>query len=91
VPAWMQAIADATGRPVELSTVADGAALGAAFVARMAIGLESSITDARRWAAVERIVEPNPAWTAALEDRYHRFLELADRPAPSRPDPGACR
>ncbi len=91
VPAWMQAIADATGRPVQLSKVADGAALGAAFVARMAVGLEPSITDARRWAAVERIVEPNPAWTAALEDRYHRFLELADRPGPRRPDPEACR
>jgi xylulokinase len=91
VPGWIQAIADATGQPVQLSKVADGAALGAAFVARMAVGLEPSITDARRWAAVERIVEPNPAWTAPLEDRYHRFLELADRPGPSRPDPGACR
>ena len=91
VPAWMQAIADATGRPVELSTVAEGAALGAAFLARMAVGLEPSITDARRWAAVGRIVESNPAWTAAMEDRYHRFLELADRPDSSRPEPEAWR
>lgn len=31
---WMQAIADATGRPVEVSRVAEGAALGAAFLGR---------------------------------------------------------
>src|SRR6516225_4575543 len=36
---WMQAIADATGRPVEVSAVAEGAALGAAFLGRMAAGL----------------------------------------------------
>ena len=79
---WMQAIADATGRPVEVSAVAEGAALGAAFLGRMAVGLESSIADAARWARVERGVEPQPAWAAAIEDRYHRFLELgASQPA----------
>lgn len=79
VQPWMQAIADATGRPVEVSRVAEGAALGAAFLARMAVGLESSIADAARWASTERIVEPHPAWAAAIEDRYRRFLELGDR------------
>jgi xylulokinase len=78
VPAWMQAIADATGRPVQLSKVADGAALGAAFLGRLATGAESSITDAARWAAVGRLVEPDPLWTNAVADRYGRFLELAD-------------
>jgi xylulokinase len=79
VASWMQAIADATGLPVEVSAVADGAALGAAFLARMAAGLESSITDAARWAAAERVVEPDPAWTNAVSDRYQRFLELTGR------------
>ncbi|KLO28948.1 xylulokinase [Mycobacterium haemophilum] len=78
---WMQAIADATGRPVHVSGVAEGAALGAAFLGRMAAGLESSITDAARWACTERIVEPHPAWAGAVADRYRRFLELADRPS----------
>ncbi len=78
---WMQAIADATGRPVEVSGVAEGAALGAAFLGRMAAGLESSIADAARWASTERIVEPQPAWTGAIEDRYRRFLDLGDRPS----------
>jgi xylulokinase len=83
VAPWLRAIADATGRPVEVSGVAEGAALGAAFLSRMAVGRESSITDAARWAAVERIVEPDPAWTGPMEDRYGRFLELADRPSRS--------
>jgi xylulokinase len=75
---WMQAIADATGLPVAVSGVPEGAALGAAFLARMAVGLESSISDAARWASVERTVEPNPGWTDPMEDRYQRFLELSD-------------
>lgn len=53
-----------------------GAALGAAFLARIAVGLETTIADAGRWARTERIVEPDPAWAAAVEDRYRRFLEL---------------
>ena len=74
---WMQAIADATGRPVQVSAVAEGAALGAAFLGRMAVGLESAITDAARWASVECVVEPLPAWVDPVEERYRRFLDLA--------------
>jgi sugar (pentulose or hexulose) kinase len=81
VQPWMQALADATGRPVEVSGVAEGAALGAAFLARMATGLESAITDAARWASTERVVEPQPTWAAAVADRYGRFLELGRRPS----------
>jgi xylulokinase len=78
---WMQAIADATGRPVEVSAVAEGAALGAAFLARMAAGLETTIADAGRWARTDRVVDPDPGWAAAIEDRYQRFLELGNRPS----------
>ncbi len=77
VQPWMQAIADATGRPLHLSGVAEGAALGAAFLGRMAVGAESAFTDAARWAATERVVEPSPAWVVPVQERYHRFLELA--------------
>ncbi|WP_370462672.1 xylulokinase [Mycobacterium sp. Marseille-P9652] len=73
---WMQAIADATGRPVEVSAVAEGAALGAAFLARIGAGLETTVADAARWARTERIAEPHPDWAAPVEERYHRFLEL---------------
>jgi xylulokinase len=81
VQPWMQAIADATGQPVAVSAVAEGAALGAAFLGRVAAGWETSITDADRWAAIDHTVQPDPAWTAAMEDRYGRFLELAARPS----------
>jgi xylulokinase len=84
---WLQAIADATGRPVEVSGVAEGAALGAAFLARMAAGLETTIADAGRWVRTERIVEPDPAWAAAVEDRYQRFLELGNRRCGAIPPP----
>jgi len=76
---WMQAIADATRRPVQVSAVAEGAALGAAFLGRIAVGLESTITDAARWASVDCVVEPHPAWVDPVEERYRRFLELALR------------
>src|SRR6185312_1219679 len=69
----------ATGRPVEVSGVAEGAALGAAFLARMAAGLETTIADAARWVRTERVVEPDPAWAAAVQNRYQRFLQMADR------------
>jgi xylulokinase len=84
---WLQAIADATGRPVEVSGVAEGAALGAAFLARMAAGLETTIADAGRWVCTDRIVEPDPAWAAAVEDRYQRFLELGSRRCGAIPPP----
>jgi xylulokinase len=79
VQPWMQAIADATGLPVELSAVSEGAALGAAFLGRMAAGLETSTADAARWASTERVVQPDPVWAGPMQDRYARFLELARR------------
>jgi xylulokinase len=72
----MQALADATGLPVEVSAVPEGAALGAAFLARMAAALETSTADAARWASTERVVEPDPVWADAMQDRYARFREL---------------
>jgi xylulokinase len=80
---WMQAIADATGLPVEVSGVPEGAALGAAFLGRVAAGLESSMTDAARWARTDRVVEPDARWTGPMEERYQRFLELAGRTEPA--------
>ena len=78
VEPWMQAIADATGLPVAVSGVPEGAALGAAYIGRLAAGLESSITDAARWASTERLLDPDPAWTAPMQERYARFIELAN-------------
>ena len=79
--AWVQALADATGLPVDVVAVHEGAALGSAFMARCTAGVEASMTDARRWARTERTIEPRAAWAAPTDGRYHRFRALADRAA----------
>jgi xylulokinase len=73
VTPWMQAMADASGLPVDVVAVHEGSALGAAFLARMAAGLERSLDDARRWARVGYRVDPDPAWQEAADKRYQRF------------------
>jgi xylulokinase len=76
VTAWLAAVADATNLPVDTVAVPEGAAFGAAYFARMAAGLESSLDGSARWARVGRRVEPDPAWVRATEARYERFSEL---------------
>ncbi len=76
VSAWMAAVADTTNLPVETVTVPDGAARGAAFFARMAAGLETSLNDSSRWASVSRRIEPDPVWARAAAQRYARFAAL---------------
>jgi xylulokinase len=79
VAPWMQAMADATGLPVETCAVSEGAALGAAYVARWTAGLETSLDGAGRWARVGRRFDPDPGWQAAAADRYGRFIALSPR------------
>ncbi|MCU1458289.1 MAG: carbohydrate kinase, family protein [Actinomycetia bacterium] len=78
VPEWVQAMADATQLPVDCVAVPEGGALGSAFLARIAAGLESNMLDASRWARVGTRVEPDPRWVEPTNQRYHRFLELSD-------------
>ena len=78
VPEWTHAVADCTGLPIDVVAVPEGAALGAAWLARMAAGLESSMNDAARWARTGERIEPDPAWQRAAAERYDRFLELSD-------------
>ena len=75
--AWVQALADCTGIPVDPVAVPEGAALGAAYLARVTAGLEESSADAGRWARHGRRVEPDPLWAAAAGERYARYRELA--------------
>jgi len=70
---WLQAIADVLGRPVVPVAFPDGAALGSAFLARMALGAESSLDDATRWAKWSPPVGPRPAWVSAADERYERW------------------
>ena len=78
VPEWVKALVDGTALPADLVAVPEGGALGSAFFARLAAGLEIDATAARRWARTDRRVEPDPAWVDACAVRYQRFRELAD-------------
>jgi xylulokinase len=75
---WMQALADTTGVSVHVAAAPEGAARGAAFLARMAAGLETDFNDADRWARTGQVVEPDPRWVTPAQDRYFRFRELSD-------------
>jgi xylulokinase len=77
VSGWVEALADTTGLPVHVCAVPEGGALGAAFLARMAAGLETTMTHAARWARTSRVVEPDPAWVEPAAERYARFVEIA--------------
>ncbi len=76
--AWLAALADATGCPVDVVATAEGAALGAAYLARLTAGLETSTHEASRWARTDRRIEPDAAWVAAAEGRYRRYRALSD-------------
>ena len=76
VTAWMAAVADATNLPVDTVAVPEGAALGAAYFARLGAGLETSLDDSTRWSAVGRTVEPDPTWVRAADVRYQKFSDL---------------
>lgn len=77
VDAWIQALADCTALPVHVCEVPEGGALGAAFLARLAAGLETSIHDSSRWARTSHVVDPDPTWASAVADRYARFCDVA--------------
>lgn len=74
---WLQAIADATGLPVDGVGVPEGGALGAAYLARVTAGLEPDTQGAGRWVSAGVHVEPDPAWASACDERYARYRELA--------------
>jgi len=71
--AWLQAMADATGLPVERSLIPEGAALGAAFLARMTAGLETEVSDISRWRKFGPSFQPDPSWRQACNQRYETF------------------
>jgi xylulokinase len=76
VDGWMQALADCTGLPVHVAAVPETAALGAAWLARMALGLEQGFDGAAGWGRTGRIVEPDPAWEGPVRGRYQAFRAL---------------
>jgi xylulokinase len=75
-PQWMQALADCSGLPVQCVAVPEGAALGAAWHARVVAGLDVR-ADSTRWVRPGDRYEPDPEWAEACNERYQRWRELA--------------
>jgi xylulokinase len=80
VAPWVQALADCTALPVDVVAVPEGGALGSAWLARMAAGLETSEGDAVRWARTSHRVEPRDDWVEAADARYRVFRDHAGGP-----------
>jgi len=79
VDEWVQALADTTAMPVDCVAVPEGGALGSAWLARIAAGLEEplAMTEGRRWARTGRTVEPDARWLEATASRYDEWRVLA--------------
>jgi xylulokinase len=78
VDGLMHALADCTGLPVHVAAEPEGAAMGAAYLARMALGHATGFEEAATWARTGRIVDPDPAWAVPAADRYRRFRDVTD-------------
>ena len=76
--AWMQALADTMGLPVDVAAHPEGAALGAAFTSRLTAGLETDAAVSRSWSRTSHRVEPRPDHVDAADARYARFREVVD-------------
>lgn len=76
-PTFVQALADASGRPVEVSPVAEATTLGAAFLAGLAVGVWGDMGDASALWAPSRVVEP--AGGRDVDARRARWDEAVGR------------
>ena len=81
-PTFTQALADATGRPVEVSPVVEATTLGAAFLAGLAVGVWSDVADADRSWSPARVDEPagsldREAWSRAVARALAWYPELS--------------
>jgi xylulokinase len=70
---WVGAIADATRLPVDRVEVPEGGALGAAYLARVTAGLETSASAAGRWGSVGGRTEPDERWVGPVAARYQEY------------------
>lgn len=76
-PTFVQALADAADRPVEIAPVSDATTMGAGFLAGLASGEWRSFDDiAEAWRPAGR-VEPDPASTLVSRERWHEAVTRA--------------
>lgn len=93
--AWLaQLFADALGLPVDVPQAREVGALGAALVAGLGVGLYASLADAVRCGcSVAARYEPDVARHATLNERFARYVALADAilPLSGRDEPDSHR
>ena len=77
-PTFLQALADASQRPVEVSPVADATTLGAGFLAGLAVGVWSERRRPGRRLATERDHRPGPAPRPGALGRGRRARQRLD-------------
>ena len=76
-PTFVQALADAANRPVEVSPVAEATTLGAAFLAGLAVGVFDSMDDLDALWRPAHVVEP--ADPSTHEQRRERWADALER------------
>ncbi|HLH29527.1 MAG TPA: FGGY-family carbohydrate kinase, partial [Acidimicrobiales bacterium] len=81
-PVFVQAVADATGRPVEVAPVTEATTLGAAFLAGMAVGTWAGFDDVAAAYRPSQVVEPGRAvdrdrWREAVSRSRRWFPDLS--------------
>ena len=81
-PTFVQALANATQRPIEVSPVTEATTLGAAFLAGVAVGTWKSLPEAVSTWSPASIVAPNKAldraqWNEALNRASGWIPELS--------------
>ncbi len=75
-PTFVQAVADATGKPVEVSPIVEATTMGAGYLAGAATGLWSSVEDTAQLWSPRHAVEPkNPSERSAARNRWQRAVE----------------
>ena len=75
-PLWLQIHADILQRPLHLTRESESSCtLGAAMAATLAAGVYRDFDEAARaMVAIERLVEPNPAYAATYDDLFDRYV-----------------
>jgi xylulokinase len=73
---WLQLKADVLNRPITKVAVAEAASLGAAMLARVALGGEDILAVVKQCVRQEETIEPEPARAAYYEERFATYLQL---------------
>ncbi|MET0661737.1 MAG: FGGY-family carbohydrate kinase [Ilumatobacteraceae bacterium] len=74
-PTFVQAVADATGRPIEIAPSADSTTIGAAFVAGLGVGGFRDMGDLEELWRPDRVVEPSATDREARRDRWRTAVD----------------